>query len=246
MNVDRPQDKQQEIALFDAHAAREEYDVFTPWANARLITAFVRLSGLPRGARVADLSCGSGIFTDLLRRAGFASVGLDISRKLIALGRDKYPGLELVEGDAENPPFANSSLDGVLLNALVHHFPNPRRLAAEVHRVLKPGGRFVAFGPNRMSPFVWLYRDHASPFYSPAGVTKNERPVPAWQIAEIFRNAGFRAQTDYLSGLSYRYVASPRTRTLLPVYNFVENSVFNLAIMKPFRSFVLTSREKLR
>jgi tRNA1(Val) A37 N6-methylase TrmN6 len=54
------QDKRKEIAFFDAHAVSAEYDVFAPEANARLIVAFVRLSGLPRGARVADLGCGSG------------------------------------------------------------------------------------------------------------------------------------------------------------------------------------------
>ena len=49
------QDKQKEIDFFDAHAESDGWDVFTPEANARLIAAFVRLSRLPRGARVADL-----------------------------------------------------------------------------------------------------------------------------------------------------------------------------------------------
>jgi SAM-dependent methyltransferase len=220
--------------------------VFTPEASARLIAAFVRLSGLPRGARVADLGCGSGVFTELLRRAGYASVGLDISPKLVALGRSKYPGLELTQGDAENLPFDSESFDGVLLSGLVHHFPDPRRLAGEVRRVLRTGGRFVAFDPNRMNPFMWLYRDRASPFYSPVGVTENERPVLARRVAEIFRNEGFRVETDYLAGLAYRYVASQATRTLLPIYNFIDGTFFELAIMRPFRPFVLTSGEKLR
>jgi SAM-dependent methyltransferase len=244
MNIESAQDKAKEIAFFDAHAESDEYDVFTPRANERLIAAFTQLSGLPLGARVADLGCGSGVFTELLRRQGYQSVGLDISPKLVALGRRKYPGLELVEGDAENLPFESASLDGVLLSGLVHHFPDPRRLAIEVKRVLKNGGRFVAFDPNRMNPFMWLYRDRTSPFYSSVGVTENERPVLAWRVAEVFRNEGFRVQSDYLAGLAYRYVASPRTRVLLPVYNFIDNVVFNLAIMQPLRPFVLTSGEK--
>jgi len=244
MNVDGAQDKGKEIAFFDAHAESDEYDVFTPQANDALIAAFVRLSGLPAGARVADLGCGSGVFTELLRRRGYQSVGVDISPKLIALGRSKYPGLELIEGDAEHLPFESASLDGVLLSGLVHHFPDPRRLASEVARVLKSGGRFVAFDPNRINPFMWLYRDRASPFYSSVGVTENERPVLAWRVADIFRGEGFRVQTDYLAGLAYRYVASRRTRTLLPVYNFIDSVVFNLAVMRPLRPFVLTSGKK--
>jgi SAM-dependent methyltransferase len=133
-----------------------------------------------------------------------------------------------------------------LLSGLVHHFPDPRRLAAEVHRVLKPGGRFVAFDPNRINPFMWLYRDQASPFYSQVGVTENERPILSWRVAAVFREAGFQVQSDYLAGLAYRYVASKHARGLLPIYNFIDNVVFNLAIVKPFRPFVLTAGEKLR
>jgi SAM-dependent methyltransferase len=240
------QDKQKEIAFFDAHAAIADYDVFTPQANARLIAAFVRLSKLPSGASVADLGCGSGVFTDLLRREGYASVGIDISGRLVALGRSRYPGLRLIEGDAENLPFESNSLDGVLLSGLLHHFPDPSRLIGEVRRVLKPGGRFVGFDPNRMNPFMWLYRDRASPFYSPIGVTENERPILAWRMAEMFRSQGFDVRTEYLAGLAYRYVASQRTRTLLPIYNFIDNVMFNTAIMRPFRPFVLISGEKLQ
>jgi SAM-dependent methyltransferase len=114
MSTYRAQHKSKEIAFFDAHGTNdEEYDVFTPQANAQLVNAFVRLSGLPRGSRVADLGCGSRLFTELLRREGYESIGLDISPKLVTLGRTKFPGLELLEGDVENLPFDNDSLDGV-------------------------------------------------------------------------------------------------------------------------------------
>lgn len=242
--TERPQDKKKEIAFFDAHAASDDYDVFTPQSNAQLIDAFKRLTNLPAGARVADLGCGSGAFTHLLQGVGYQAVGVDISPKLVALGRSKYPGLELIEGDVENLPFDPASFDGMLLSGVVHHFPDPRRFAAEVFRVLRPGGRFMAFDPNRANPFMWLYRDHSSPFYSPIGVTENERPVLASEIAGIFEKAGFRVNTDYLAGLAYRYVASARASALLPIYNLIDSTVFNLPLMRPFRPFVLTSGEK--
>jgi len=240
------QDKQKEIAFFDGHAAADDYNVFTPAGSQRVIDAFVALSGLRPSARVADLGCGSGTFTTLLKAAGFDCVGLDISAKLIAVGRRKYPDVELLEGDIEHLPFPDGSFDGVLLSGVVHHFPDPSRCAAEVCRVLRPGGRFVAFDPNRMNPFMWLYRDRASPLYSPLGVTANERPVLAREVAAVFERAGFDVTSHFLSGLAYRYVASPRMRLLLPIYNALDAAVFGLALMEPLRPFVLTAGTKRR
>lgn len=244
MAAARIQDKQKEIEFFDAHASADDYDVFTPEANARLIGAFRRLTGLAAGARVADLGCGSGAFTELLRREGYQATGVDISPKLVALGKSKYPGLDLIEGDVEQLPFESGGFDGVLLSGLVHHFPDPRACAAETFRILKAGGRFMAFDPNRLNPFMYLYRDRSSPLYSPVGVTENERPVLPGATAKVFRDAGFRVETDTLAGLAYRYVASGKTRALLPIYNFIDGTIFNLFFMKPFRPFVLTSGEK--
>jgi ubiquinone/menaquinone biosynthesis C-methylase UbiE len=238
------QDKEKEIAFFDGHAAVDAYDVFTPESNQRLVTTCMRLARLKPGARVADLGCGSGVFADLLAKQGYQAVGLDLSPKLIALARTKYSGIEFLEGDVEHLPFANESLDGVLLSGLVHHLPDPARCASEVYRVLKRGGSFAAFDPNRMNPFMYLYRDRSSPFYSSVGVTENERPVLAQQIAATFRQAGFSVGTDYLSDLSYRYVASSRLRWVLPVYNALDRNLFAPGFMKPLRSFVLTHGEK--
>jgi ubiquinone/menaquinone biosynthesis C-methylase UbiE len=238
------QDKQKEVAFFDGHAAADAYDVFTPESNTRLIDAFKRLSGLPAGSRVADLGCGSGVFTNLLHQAGYNCIGLDLSPKLIGIARAKFPEVEFLEGDVEHLPFATESLDGILLSGLVHHLPDPSRCAAEVFRVLRRGGRFVAFDPNRMNPFMYLYRDRSSPFYSPVGVTENERPVLAHEIAGVFRAAGFDVNTDYLSDLHYRYVASGRVRWLLPAYNAIDSTLFGLNFMRRFRAFVLTSGEK--
>ena len=238
------QDKAKEIAFFDRHAADDDYNVFTPASSARLIESFKRLTGLAPGAKVADLGCGSGVFTNLLHEAGFEAIGVDISPKLIAVGKLKYPGLELIEGDIEHLPFADDSLDGVLLSGVVHHFPDPQRCVAEVRRVLRRGGKFMAFDPNRCNPFMWAYRDRSSPFYSSAGVTENERPVLARQVRAVFREAGFAVATEYLSGLSYRYVASPRARRFLAVYNFIDAHFFKWDILRGLRSFVLTSGEK--
>ena len=238
------QDKISEVAFFDGHGAVDAYDVFAPDTNMRIIDAVVRLGRFSPGARIVDLGCGSGAFTALLQARGFQAVGLDLSPKLISIARQKYPSVEFLEGDVERLPFSDASFDGVLLSGIVHHLPDPSRCAAEVHRILKPGGHFVAFDPNRRNPFMYLYRDRSSPFYSPVGVTPNERPVLAEAVAATFREAGFLAGTDYLADLRYRYIASGRVRWLLPIYNTIDRLLFTPGFMARLRPFVLTYGEK--
>ena len=242
--IESTQDKQKEIAFFDGHAAVESYDAFTPDSSQRLIRTCTRLANWRHGARVADLGCGSGVFTSLLHRYGFDTVGIDLSPKLIALAQIKYPQVTFFEGDVEDLLFPTASLDGVLLSGLLYHLPDPARCAAEVFRVLKPGGSFVAFDPNRLNPFMYLYRDRSSPLYSPVGVTENERPVLAHRLAAIFKTASFHVRTDYISDLNYRHLASARLRWLLPAYNAIDRVMFAPDVMKPLRSFVLTYGEK--
>jgi len=238
------QNKASEIVFFDSHGAANAYDVFTPDTNERLIDTIVRLSGLPKGARIVDLGCGSGVFTNLLHQRGYRCSGVDLSSKLIAIGRAKYSDIEFIEGDIERLPFADATFDGVLLSGVLHHFPDPSLCAAEVFRILQPGGKFVAFDPNRMNPFMYLYRDRSSPFYSSIGVTENERPVLAHEVEAIFRHAGFRVGSEFVSGMKYRYIASGAARRLLPLYNAIDSALFFANFMRQFRAFVFSFGEK--
>lgn len=238
------QNKASEITFFDSHGSADAYDVFSPETNERLIDMFVRLSGLPAGSRVVDLGCGSGVFTNALHRRGYQCAGVDLSPKLIAIARANFSGIEFHTGDIERLPFPDGSFDGVLLSGVLHHLPERSLCAAEVFRILRPGGKFVAFDPNRMNPFMYLYRDRSSPFYSSVGVTENERPVLAHEIAATFRAAGFRTGTEYLSGLKYRYIASGKVRWLLPLYNAIDSIVFSPSFMRRFRAFVFSFGEK--
>jgi len=234
------QNKEYEIEFFDKHAEKDDYNVFTHEANLKLIDAFARYTALNIGSQVADLGCGSGVFTKLLVDRGFVATGIDISPKLIGIAQAKYPNIHFQIGDAEHLHYENNSLDGVLLSGLVHHFSDPSALASEVYRVLKPGGKFFAFDPNRLNPFMYLYRDISSPFYSNVGVTKNERPILGSVVQEIFTNVGFKTNIGYLSGLSYQFIASKKMSQLLPIYNLIDSVVFKLFFLKKLSPFVLT------
>jgi ubiquinone/menaquinone biosynthesis C-methylase UbiE len=234
------QDKQKEVAFFDNLASSQEYNVFTDEANNKIIHTLETLLALAPGARLLDLGCGSGIFTQLLQARGYDCVGLDLSQKLLQLGKQETPAIHYVQADVEALPFASGSVDFVILSCLVHHLPNPQRCAEEVFRVLKPNGKFVAFDPNRLNPFMYLYRDRTSPFYSSKGVTENERPVIPTQVRNIFERVGLKANSHFVDGLAFRYVASSTAKGFLPIYNFFDRTFFKAAFLRMFRAFVFT------
>ncbi len=97
--------------------------------------------------RVIDVACGSGNATIPAARTGATVIGLDITPSLLEAGKREAAeaGVEIewVEGDAENLPYEDDSFDAVISVFGVMFAPDHRKAAAEVARVLKPGGRMV-------------------------------------------------------------------------------------------------------
>ncbi len=244
----RIQDKKAEIEFFDQFSGMG-YDVFDAESKDRLVgeclgvlSAYVHLAP---GMLVADFGCGSGAFTDVLRKKGFKTIGLDLNFKILATGSRKFPEIHFVNGDVDRLPLASSSLDIILFSGMLHHLPEKSICASEAFRVLKPGGSFVAFDPNRLNPFMWIYRDKSSPLHSDKGVSVNESPVSQNEVNEVFSAAGFKVEFDYLSGLHYRMIASSFLRPILPVYNFLDDVIFRPKFMRKRRAFLITVGQKL-
>jgi SAM-dependent methyltransferase len=107
-------------------------------------------SMIPKGSRVLDVACGRAAnCVWLVDRVQY--FGCDISQK--GLSCAQRPNLRLVCGDAEDLPFADSSLDAVLSTYALEHTVNPVRMLSEMVRVVRPGGRIVLLGPAWDFPF---------------------------------------------------------------------------------------------
>ncbi|MGH7024774.1 MAG: class I SAM-dependent methyltransferase [Caulobacteraceae bacterium] len=104
-----------------------------------------------RGARIADIACGSGAFLkDLARTFPRARLfGVDLSFAYLAEARASSGVGALVQAKAERLPFADASLDAASCVYLFHELPGKVRpvIAAELARVLKPGG-LLAFADS--------------------------------------------------------------------------------------------------
>jgi len=105
------------------------------------------------GERVLDVGCGTGTLAiDLKRRVGSPGEvrGIDAAAEMVAVSRSKArrAGVQVDFQPAaiEQLPFADGTFDLVTSTFMLHHLPDDLKRAgiAEVRRVLKPGGRFLA------------------------------------------------------------------------------------------------------
>ncbi|KNA22133.1 hypothetical protein SOVF_036590 [Spinacia oleracea] len=106
------------------------------------------------GGNIVDASCGSGLFSRLFAKSGLVSrvIALDYSQAMLQQCYEfvnEDPGfpkekLILVRADISRLPFVSGSIDAVHAGAALHCWPSPSSAVAEVSRILRPGGVFVA------------------------------------------------------------------------------------------------------
>jgi ubiquinone/menaquinone biosynthesis C-methylase UbiE len=127
---------------------------YAPWMREEL--GYHETHGLD----VLDVGCGQGIDLVLYARAGARVTGVDLTPRHVELARLHLERAgcagEVVEGDAEDLPFADASFDRVSSNGVLHHTPAMFAALAEIFRVLRPGGEARIIVYNRRSFHYWL------------------------------------------------------------------------------------------
>ncbi len=107
------------------------------------------------GKRLLEIGVGAG--TDHLQwaRAGLKCHGVDLTQRAIDVTRARLSLYGLTSGlqriDAEILPFSDDSFDLVYSWGVIHHAEHPKRIIAEVRRVLKPNGMFIGMLYGRHS-----------------------------------------------------------------------------------------------
>jgi SAM-dependent methyltransferase len=111
--------------------------------------------GVTGGDRLVDVACGAGLALELAGLRGASRAGIDASRRLVAVARDRSPDADIRVGDMHTLPWGDGSFDvatsfrgvwGTTLDAI-----------AEIYRVLTPGGRLglTVWGHIKASCGAW-------------------------------------------------------------------------------------------
>jgi len=227
-----------ELAVQALSSVEHGYDLLapkfdhTPFRTPDRVLDAVERALEPMGPfeRGLDLCCGTGAGMDVLRTVCRESVtGVDISAGMLAVGREQLPAdgalrLSWVRGDARALPFGPAFDLVVSFGAFGHFLPGELPgLFAQVHSVLRPGGRFafpVAAPPRPTSPWYWalLGFDGAMRVRNAVWRPPFVMYYRAFRLSDVRRElvrAGFAVELCALPEFGSRPDGSPRCRMVV-------------------------------
>jgi SAM-dependent methyltransferase len=168
-------------------------------------TAKQRRKLIPRAAGdVLEIAIGSGLNLPFYGRAVTRLFGVDPSPELVRIARSRAGGssfpVEFLERSAESLPFADASMDTVVVTWGLCSMSKPTIALGEMKRVLKPGGRLL-FAEHGRAPdaSVERWQNRVNPIWrAVAGGCNLNR-----KIDDLIRGAGFaidEMESEYLPG----------------------------------------------
>lgn len=126
----------------------------------------IRALDLHPGERVLDIATGTGDMALLaLKNTPCRIIGIDLSHQMLVRAAAKADNAnhgaryQLIQGDAGQMPFPDVTFTAAMVGFGIRNMDDLTRLFAEVHRVLKDGGRFsiLEFSVPEHAPFKWFY-----------------------------------------------------------------------------------------
>ena len=123
----------------------DAYDRFMGRYSRELAPVFADFAGVRAGQTALDVGCGSGVLTEeLARRLGAERVAGTDPSPLLEAARERVPAADLRAGAAEALPWPDGSFDAALAQLVIHFMDDPAVGAAEMARVVLPGGAVAA------------------------------------------------------------------------------------------------------
>ncbi|HEX6316739.1 MAG TPA: methyltransferase domain-containing protein [Gemmatimonadaceae bacterium] len=187
------QDKDSEQRFYDElFSRRDRFDQFQPDIYAGIAADARREAP---GNRALDLGCGSGTQAVFLAQQGFNVTAIDLSAEAVRLTERALSQTggshRVLQGDAENLPIENASIDACVCSLLWHHFSDLGPISRELARVLVPGAPLIAIDANAHNPFAFLFFNVVHRLRPLGGLTPNQRAIGRSEVVRVFSDAGF-------------------------------------------------------
>jgi SAM-dependent methyltransferase len=131
-------------AAFDNQAA--EFEQAPVQSDPVRIARLVQVADLPVGGRILDAGCGPGLIAEVLLRAGYRVVGVDLSAEMIDRARKRCANFgerAVFEHKSLFHPSLTGPFDGVISRLVLHHTPDYVAFLRRQAELLRPGGVLV-------------------------------------------------------------------------------------------------------
>jgi demethylmenaquinone methyltransferase/2-methoxy-6-polyprenyl-1,4-benzoquinol methylase len=157
-----------------------------------------KLLDLPARGRLLDAGGGTGRIAASMQGQASQLVVTDLSAGMLQQAAQKQC-LNPLQTHVEHLPFPNSSFERIVVVDAFHHFCNQRKSAAELWRVLVPGGRLVIEEPNietwtvkmlAVAEKVALMRSH---FYGPEAIKAMYQTIAPHATIAVHRDKEYTA-----------------------------------------------------
>jgi ubiquinone/menaquinone biosynthesis C-methylase UbiE len=176
-----------------------------PSAIAVWLAAFERRWSDARPLTLLDLGSGTGRWTPhLAQRFGGPVYGVEPSEKMraVATASSAHDQVTYLAGSGESIPLEDASCDGALAFFVWHHVQDQPRAAAELLRVIRPGGRLIMRTnfSDRMPPLWWYEAfpragEVDAQIYRPLDVALEELTAAGWEFVTLDEVAAMTAET---------------------------------------------------
>lgn len=204
----------------------------------RRVNEILKKIGDANGAKVLELGCGTGIFTEQLAMRGIDITAFDISLDLLGLAKEKQCVNKILAADAEFLPFRDESFDFVVGVSVLHHLDIERSLR-EIRRVLKPGGKVILSEPNMANPQIFLQKNIGW-FKKLTGDTPSETAFFRWRTKCNLQRNGF----EEVNIRPFEFLHPLTPVFLIDIIRRVEYFLEKLPIIKEITGSLLIYAEK--
>ena len=177
----------------------------------------IQLMRVPADARVLDVGCGSGWATRLLAEYAINGqvTGIDISDEMIRVARESsnaFPNADFEVAGAEQLPFTDNEFTHAFSMESLYYYSDILKALTEIHRVLRPGGLFVAvvdlYWENEAThrwiddlkvPVELLSVDDYRGLFMDAGFVniRDQRLFDPTPIPENYTGSSFKSREEY-------------------------------------------------
>ena len=158
------------------HELEEKYWLF----RGRRDIIYKLIKDYKRDTEILDIGCSIGVLIGSLKGRGFKRLrGIDIDEKAIEICRQKGI-IDIRVADAEKTGFKDQQFDIVIASDVLEHIKDEDKALLEWHRILKSGGKLIAFVPA--FKFLWSKHDEVNLHY---------RRYSKSSLIEVLKKNGF-------------------------------------------------------